>query len=410
MTDPGRGFEALCAGLWDGSDQVAGLKGCYIFRSAEENFHDTCRDASDAAGSCALALFDPDGCPKGVLKSLVSSRACAAGLLFLEEVHVVPCLCGGSKGLDFAAAVLRCLSGPLKRVTLAVCKEDAAAASVLLDKRGARAGFGKVTADGQSWLFLEPSATCARLAGRAKSKATRKVRCRAACSDGNRTLNPQAIEDGHTPTESSRDASSTRPTLVPSKPAPATSLKRPQAALVGGRLTLRTHYAMMFAADAGAQTLRLDAEQFRNGIPGGHYWGCECFPAPLRRNVFKAFVRGAAGIVDVVRALLRVERLPLPREVLHALAPFDAAPARELGLRVDKHAISHFFGKGGRVEHILRAVIEDATSFYDDRECTEEDPSELTEFGDYHQLPNHMLDGDFDFVKSIFIPECPVES
>uniref|UniRef100_A0A7S4Q925 Uncharacterized protein n=1 Tax=Alexandrium monilatum TaxID=311494 RepID=A0A7S4Q925_9DINO len=165
------------------------------------------------------------------------------------------------------------------------------------------------------------------------------------------------------------------------------------------------HYAMIFAVEQGVEALQHDAEQFQDGVPGGHYWGCDCFPEHLRADVYKAFVRGMVEIMVLLGAMLKAERLPLLSEVMRLLAPFTPAPGRELGLRLNKHAISHFFGKGGKVDYILRSVIEDATTFYEEREGGEEDECDRRDFHEYYGLPNHMLDGDFDFVRSALIPQ-----
>jgi hypothetical protein len=167
--------------------------------------------------------------------------------------------------------------------------------------------------------------------------------------------------------------------------------------------------------------LRADADQFVNGKPGGAYWGCQCLPPHLRSGVFKAFVKGMAEIVDVICALLReprlevevenefeqleaatskneFEQLPTPEAVLRVLSPFEDTQREELGLQLNRHFVSHFFGKGGRVEAVIEAVIEEATAFYETQEECGARQDE-TRSADYHHLPMKMLDGDFDYLK-----------
>mmetsp|Transcript_10837 Transcript_10837/g.24511 ORF Transcript_10837/g.24511 Transcript_10837/m.24511 type:complete len:465 (+) Transcript_10837:43-1437(+) len=403
------GFEDLHVALFDKSRQVGGVRGTYVLRSVTSSFQDACQAAGTGAGACTTALFDAQGKPKPSLKALIRRGACDGAFLFLEEVQLEEHLRCSSIGHDFGSLVLSCLSGPMKRVTLVMCKAGAQ------EHPWAKLGFKRVEVDGTAWLLMELGfrrkrrPTAAKLRGRAfiraRLRATADASAKAATAGRGADGAPQ-LGRSRTPPSPLPPRAPLSATSAPTRPEPEPVPKRPRHGLLGGKLTPRVHYALVFATGLGADLLRLDANSFTNGTPGGHYWGCEWFPASLQCDVFKAFVKGMAEVVDVVGAMLKVEQLPTVPAVMKVLSPWAYSPGACLGLRVNKHMVSHFFSKGGRVEHIIQAVVDEAASFYSDRECTEdEDLPEHGEFVDYHFLPNHMLDGDFEFVKSALIPE-----
>merc|ERR1712187_484203 len=141
----------------------------------------------------------------------------------------------------------------------------------------------------------------------------------------------------------------------------------------GGELTPRMYYALTMAAAAGTDALRADAQaHFVDGKPGGHFWRSDCLPEVLRKQVFKAFVLGMSEVASVIGALLESKQMPTLEAASDALSPFSGKPLQTLGLRVNRHLVSHFFSKGGSVEHVLRAVVDEATAFYEAREDTQD--------------------------------------
>merc|ERR1712194_882298 len=82
-----------------------------------------------------------------------------------------------------------------------------------------------------------------------------------------------------------------------------------------------------------------------------------------------------------------------------------AAGPVAVGLQVNRHLVSHFFGHGGKVEFILKAIVQDATTFYEACEngdvlptwCSSTPGVDWAKI--YHKLPYSMLDGDFDVVQ-----------
>jgi len=373
------GLEELSAGLWDEERKVAAFSGCYVLR--EEGDDDFLKGAcgtapSKAAVKCAAELFDDDGTPKAPLKDMVSSRALSGGILFLEVEQLEERFAGSDTGLEFASAVARCLSGPLKRVTLTMCVADAAAFPPAC---WAPFGFRRVDAGAAAWLFVETGAVLSR-AGPGRTRDRPKT-------------SPMVQS----------------PLGLPSSPSPKrrTPLKRPREELVGGRLTARVHYALTMAAEQGADRLRIDANShFKDGVPGGKFWGFESLPEEMRTAVFKAFVNGMAEVLDTVAALLRDEQLPTVSTVMNILAPFSPpAPRRRLGLRrLNRHLVSHFFSKGGCVEHVLHALLEKAAAVYEECDGAEEGGGTHKPSEAFQLLPSHMLDGDFDFVRSALLP------
>ncbi|CAK0798667.1 unnamed protein product [Prorocentrum cordatum] len=125
----------------------------------------------------------------------------------------------------------------------------------------------------------------------------------------------------------------------------------------------------------------------------------------------EAFVNGMADVAAVVAALLDRRQVPAARELAQLLSPTASPALGSLGLRVRRHALSHFFGKGGRVDHVLDAVIDEAASLYEALDAVGDAAGALGE-GDeepaglggrlcgFHRLPVHVLDGDFDRVRS----------
>lgn len=407
MVESSNGTEKVFGALWDGKEQVGWLQGTYFLRKRDANFHEACFSAvADGAppwiwdmawtsrGSNSGHMFDTRGRPLHPLKGKVLLKAHTAGLFCLHDVRLLDRTRGRDVGLDLLEAVIRCLSGALKRLTLAVCKIEPGDGADALERHWARIGYKRVSADQNFW-YLEPGSQKRRLPKTPPAKRPRLS----------------------TPPPPFSETSESLHNVGPQKRADViTQRKAPR-----GVLTPRTRFALICAAKHGAAMLRADADQFVNGKPGGAYWGCQCLPPHLRSGVFKAFVKGMAEIVDVICALLReprlepevenefeqleaatskneFEQLPTSEAVLRVLSPFEDTQREELGLQLNRHFVSHFFGKGGRVEAVIEAVIEEATAFYETQEeCgTRQDE---TRSADYHHLPMKMLDGDFDYLK-----------
>jgi len=570
-------LEEVDAALWDGEVQVGSLRGIYIFR--QDNFLYICRQASEAVGSCSALLFDSRGCPKPPFKEQVAQKACKGGFLYIDEVQIATQLRGSQLASEFVRTVLKCLAGPMKRVTLAMCTLEAAANVAPQDVESSNGscsarerywsdtGFRRA-ADGEYFFFAGFSAdawhghrkrletersACADAGGAATGqpplKRPRSIATPlAACPQPQReqlTVAPQQLpskaaaesaaaaagniqgevkfaagtrvkywsqtlqkwitskilrynpEDGTYDLDSKRRA---RPDFIrPStadqesgrrsleKPAEesqagsapkddellevkqeieryeqkvkelwrsggACDLRSPakkvqcspakagtnaaddellavrqeiekyeqkikelsqQDSLFDGsycvsKLTPRMCYVMKHAAKTGLSSLRLDADRFISGKPGSDYWGCKFFPAHLQQ-VFKSFLKGMANVVSVMIRLLELEEIPTVVSIMQILSPSSGVPGDAVGLHLNKHFVSHFFGMGGKVDHVIRAVIREASLLYNARES---DDAEHVHCGDacrnYHDLPIHMLDGDFEYVESLLMHDgCP---
>merc|ERR1712032_47050 len=97
---------------------------------------------------------------------------------------------------------------------------------------------------------------------------------------------------------------------------------------------------------------------------------------------------GMADIVDVMGALLRRHQVPTVAAISEVLSPFTGGPARDLGLQINRHLVSHFFCHKGRVEYVVKAAINEASRFYDDREGeSTQTAKEGCPFRVYHGLP-----------------------
>lgn len=169
-------------------------------------------------------------------------------------------------------------------------------------------------------------------------------------------------------------------------------------------LTPRMQYALMQAAKTGSNSLSLDVDRFISGQPGCQYWGCKHFP-PHLQEVFKAFLRGMGDVFAVFIRLLELGELPTAPSIMDALSPSSGMPGHRLNLQLGKHFVSHFFGVGGKVEYVIRAVTKEASLFYNAREFDDADDAHGGDtFRSYHDLPIHMLDGDFELIESLLIP------
>jgi len=153
------------------------------------------------------------------------------------------------------------------------------------------------------------------------------------------------------------------------------------------------------------------SEDMEMGVP---YW--EHIPQNVRgTEVFKSFVHGWAQVFEAAKEIL------CPRDLSrHTPAlPTVGAVTNELTggrYKYDDRYTSHFFGKGGRVEHVLDGLLHETMHsevFFDTY------MGEFAEEGDdqeYNGLPEHPLDDCWNFVRYHFlgpkglVPEGPFES
>lgn len=389
-------WEEVQADLTEGAEHLGTLRGTYILRGGGA-FLDACCGGACEQDSPISSLFDEHGRPAACWCNRVSERSCGGGLVIIENVRsedpamqrVVP---------DFIQAVLQCLAGPMKRVTLAVLI-DAGPSHGMVALRSVCSGIGFQHAlQGQDLQFMEVGQQQKK---KSRGAAKRKRQDHENTSQNNENVAP--MQANVPPMEPSLK----QPKLAAS---PFVSSIICDCSLVPqgswDKLTPRARYALAAAAAAGASALQADAGRFTSGKAGGHYWGCECFPTRLKWNVFKAFVMGFANIVGIISTLLQCERAPTVAAVSQFLSPFKGSQQgeEELQLDINRHFVSHFFGVGGTVESVLTAVIKEGANFYD--ACESNNGTEFFLFAEgHHALPIHMLDGDFEFVRSVLIPD-----
>ncbi|CAK0907347.1 unnamed protein product, partial [Prorocentrum cordatum] len=128
---------------------VAGLRGTYLFRSPGQggDFQELCAGCGDGLGTCAKLLLDGTGRVRAPLNAVVSAKAHSYGLLFLEEVGVSRSHRGCDVGLELASQLLQRLAGPMKRLTLALCRlpRETAPQPPRLQRHWSRLGFRRAT-------------------------------------------------------------------------------------------------------------------------------------------------------------------------------------------------------------------------------------------------------------------------
>eukprot|EP00928_Gymnodinium_smaydae_P023750 TRINITY_DN19470_c2_g1_i1.p1 TRINITY_DN19470_c2_g1~~TRINITY_DN19470_c2_g1_i1.p1 ORF type:complete len:1039 (-),score=280.62 TRINITY_DN19470_c2_g1_i1:55-2757(-) len=421
---------------------VAELRAVYVLRAGPGAA--LSKTSAAMASTLAPGVVDAAGRPvPEMLGQLASGRALAGGLLVLQRLVASDAeVEEGDLDLMLLRSVLKCLVGPMKRVTLVLARPGhlqsaaapgAADAAVRWERVGFRRCLGPKAGD---WWFLEPSASGlpqpraeaeqrpdgasagGRGAGAGRSGKRHRPNARPAGErrrsggGGGGADPPSAAADAAAEAEGS-ERPPKRPRQSPSESAPILppTLGAGTSKSLGG-LTPRMRYALVAAADMGANSLRADLEHFVNGQKGGRHWGSECLPEELQGNVYKAFVRGMAELCSAFGALLRRQRLPTREALDEVLSPYSGTAAEAIGLRLDRHAVSHFFAKGGKAEYVVAAILRETAAFVAAREQAEntEDldqqsgSEELRRFGRYHALPLHMLDGDMDFLRELILP------
>lgn len=484
------GVEELCATLEDAKGgKVALLGGTYLLREPdEEDFLETCasKQVPKQLRTFAPLLFDATGRPKGAWRQKCSPKAMSGGLLFLEEVRSVGQLKGKKLLAHFVLESLKCLAGPMKRLTLVILL-----AAPSQDLAHLVQHHGEVA--GRKLWWLEPAAALRAAANPRPPLPTSNEAALKAGPNGECPKEPGTAE----PLPSAKKAPPATPpgqgqpqelpkagpqtpkaTGVPfakakvlpkGKPAakakapPANKEKRkrvfdmsawsavngqmappllpwpkrlrqrfkataaPEATVNGHKVSLppppelptaqiakengipqvlaltpRSRLALTYAAAAGAATLRLEAETLQPGVATATFWGCQSFPqATTEKGVFKAFLHGMVEVLEIVRALLVQGLLPTVDAALAALRPRVGIAGAELAISPNRHCVSHFFGRGGKPEYVLQAVIDEAEAFMEACERGQEDLLlEVWEWAaSLYRLPPQMLDGDFDYVR-----------
>jgi len=330
-------------------------------------------------------------------------------------------------GLDLLESAARCLAGAMKRLTLLMCavvpvSPEPCAGKLKLQRHFESAGFQRAVRSEDFWL-LEPSGFRRR-----KLKIPQVL--------------PQSLVDQSRPAMAKRRpkgcAGDPKATPIPSSQQLAADASGAAAASgvaalsdlsradfadgLGQELTPRVYYALLAAAEAAALKLRQDADRFVNGVRGGRFWGSNFLPPALKDNVFKSFVIGMASIVDYIGAMLISRRIPSVGNVTESLAILGGAPV-DLGVRLERHLVSHFFGHGGRIEHVLQALVDKAAALYEELEDAEiEDAAHLSDdalegggrarrpLHIYRSLPANFSDLDFEHVRGILVPQEPEDS
>lgn len=497
--------------------RVASLRGAYLLRG--EAFQEARMALRGSAGACASSLFDITGRAVMPLLPLISPQAHRGALLFLEDIRVLDGSLRGRRAIaDFVHAVLRCLAGPMKQVTLAIAmasSRDPELAAFWRESGFQQLASGEKCCGGSSAFFLELGAQ--RL-GRRRVPAPKGAHSRQdgghnhpSCHSRSRPppagqpvleLSKTKVDGGsfqngpcepqstgqptpkrpkveaidadsrhqvdssrhghHQPAPSLKQKPATshpkpgtaiaqqadgrklRPTPAPREqpppkrpktevigeevsaaklqaaPRPSLPMEEPvvqpkteatdaendqQAAISHGValpkgsevLTPRMRCALLFAAQVGTSTLRTDAATTPPHGPrlgSGSFWGSTCLPANVQRGASGAFIRGMAVVADAVASLLRQSQLPTVSRVAEVLAR-SSAPG---------HNGRSFLAGGGSIPSVLRALIEEATKFYEAREAVGDDEHlDHPEFKRYHGLPMGMLDGDFEFLESTLL-------
>jgi len=281
---------------------------------------------------------------------------------------------------------------------------------VALERYWARMGLRPIYQQRHIW-YLEPSKFTRRFTkdevaiAAAKTAKRQTGKKRAADALGQRQQHRTKVERTSSRAELAENRTRNR-SLDVSEPQDFSKIISQKVPPLDGKLTPRMVYLLMQAAETGADVLRTDINSFKDGEPGLCYWGCEFFPKALRGGVFKAFVRGMIEIVDLIAAIFKLERLPTESAITRILSPWGSATSlslgHEFGLRINRHTVSHFFSKGGRVEFVIQAIIEESMSLYDEQDGLEDS---LSGWPEYHTLPSNELDGDFNAIRRALIPQ-----
>lgn len=406
------GLELLRAVLEDKDtgEVIASMTGCYVMREGnDKELEALVRDAGEAPEkfrALAPLLFD-DSKPSALQGC--SAKARQGGLLFLEDLQVArhhP----GAHGLELMKAVLRCLAGPMKRLTL-----------VLAGSASGLPGLPWSRAD-QLWLLEVKDALTAKPTAKPEAKSEAKSEPK---SEAKPTAAPRPKAVRGKASAAKPPLSSMPPPRFPAKrswkhcegPPLQAPVKRPRLmasaaevlseapvprrsleCLESSLLTARSRWSLTFAAINAAKTWREEAEQLQSGELHVEFWGNHYLPGPLRSSgVQKAFLKGMAEIAELAKALVLEGMLLTPETVTQATLLMDRfCPT------INRHLVSHFFGRGGEAFIVLGALAEQAEAFIDTCESVPESlPAAASSWlGCYRALPMAMLDGDFDLLHS----------
>ncbi|CAE7250660.1 unnamed protein product [Symbiodinium sp. CCMP2456] len=128
--------------------------------------------------------------------------------------------------------------------------------------------------------------------------------------------------------------------------------------------TPRVQLALTYAAGFGAALLMLQADQFENGRPGKVFWGSKHLPNRIQeQGAHKSFLRGMAELARIIHAVNRDAEPPIASLIMQVVSPLSSV-RRKFGIEEQhRHSLSHFFGKGGQVEQVLSAIVDEAEAF-----------------------------------------------
>lgn len=151
------------------------------------------------------------------------------------------------------------------------------------------------------------------------------------------------------------------------------------------RLSPRMQWALLRSATCAQRMWAKQMLKLENGRAGVDIWLGADLPEKFQAGIHKAFIRGMVEVASAVEHLLWQGKEPAVA-TLHSAFPatmdghYAAMQQRMLGLRVlegrQRHSLSHFHGKGGRCEDVLRLLLRDAERFCQKQDASVQDVGE----------------------------------
>jgi len=434
----GKGLEQIASTLWKGTSRVAGCSAAYIYREEGFDFVSVCAGGAAALKDFATRYFTESGRPKQPLKDMLHSKAKEGGLLHIESLEVRKDLRGNDLGLDFMESIIKCLAGPMKRVTLVMCQFKPAdgQCATNLQAHFKRLGFEQVPAaeaDSEAaaskYFVLEPfalpktrlprgvnphmkrdSQRKKREVGKAKADARRQMTAPQAPSDNDATKRAQEPSVAVAPAPPNKRTRTDATKAAPA-PEPITAFGQNEVleavkAFRGMLVQPRVVYALAKAVQIGTTAWEADLPNFVAGQPGGKFWRSDCFPTCTVR---RSYVAGVQQLAFLVGMMLRHGVCPSVEIITKAIDPLPANGDKEWQelrskLRLEslnRHMISHYIASGGEAKHLLGALLTEARSFCATMESASEQDI------DYSALPVAAeLQGDLDgFARNLLASE-----
>lgn len=150
-------------------------------------------------------------------------------------------------------------------------------------------------------------------------------------------------------------------------------------------LSQRMQWALLRSATCAQRMWAKQMQKLENGRAAVDIWLGDDLPEKFQAGVHKAFIRGMVEVASAVEHLLWQGKEPA-LATLHSAFPasmdghYAAMQQRMLGLRVlqgrQRHSLSHFYGKGGRLEDVLRLLLVDAERFCQKQDASVQDVGE----------------------------------